>query len=102
MLKDLINPLTIYFKSAYFFRACITTIAVLIPLLWLGILGYSDYAVPIAIGVFLNAPSDIPGSLKRKVYGILISVGLTMLITLMVSLSQMDYWLLLSVISLLS
>lgn len=102
MVKDLIHSLSIYFKSAYFFRAGITTIAVLIPLLWLGLLGYSDYAVPIAIGVFLNAPSDIPGSLRRKVYGILISVGLTMLITLVVSLSINHYWLLLSVISLLS
>ncbi|HLT50727.1 MAG TPA: FUSC family membrane protein [Arenibacter sp.] len=102
MPKDLINPLTIYFKSAYFFRACITTIAVLIPLLSLGLSGYSDYAIPIAIGIFLNAPSDIPGSLKRKVYGILISVGLTMLITLVVSLSRMHFWWLLSVISLLS
>src|SRR5690606_7712877 len=77
-------------------------IAVLIPLLSLGLSGYSDYAIPIAIGIFLNAPSDIPGSLKRKVYGILISVGLTMLITLAVSLSKMHFWPLLSIISFLS
>lgn len=102
MLKDLPKLLPVYFKSSYFFRACITTIAVLIPLLWLGLLGYSDYAIPIAIGVFLNAPSDIPGSLRRKVYGILISVVLTMLITLVVSLSKSHFWSLLSVISLLS
>ena len=102
MLKDLTNQLSIYFKSAYFFRACITTLAVLAPLLWLGLLGHSDYAVPIAIGVFLNAPSDIPGSLRRKVYGILISIMLTMLITLVVSLSTAHYWLLLSAISLIS
>src|SRR5690606_4448725 len=77
-------------------------IAVLIPLLSLGLSGYSDYAIPIAIGMFLNAPSDIPGSLKRKVYGILISVGLTMLIILAESLSRMNFWWLLSVILLLS
>ncbi len=33
------------------------------------------------MGAFLNAPGDIPGSLKRTVNAILISIGLTMIIT---------------------
>ncbi|GGW27842.1 membrane protein [Arenibacter certesii] len=59
-----------------------------------------EYAVPITIGVFLNAPSDIPGSLRRKVRGILISIVLTMLVTLIVSLARPHFWVLLAVITL--
>lgn len=102
MIKDLIRLSSLYFRSAYFFRASIITISVLTPLLSLGMLGYSEYAIPIAMGVFLNAPSDIPGSLKRKVYGILISILLTMGATLAVRLVQGHFWPLLAVLSVLS
>ena len=102
MIKDWLRLSSLYFRSAYFFRACKFTVAVLLPLVTLGLLGYIEFAVPIAIGVFLNAPSDIPGSLKRKVYGILISIALTMGVTLIVSLSQPHFWLLLVVITLLA
>ncbi|MCM4169596.1 hypothetical protein DHD08_18095 [Arenibacter sp. H213] len=101
-MKDWLRLSSLYFRSAYFFRACKFTVAVLLPLVTLGLLGYIEFAVPIAIGVFLNAPSDIPGSLKRKVYGILISIALTMGVTLIVSLSQPHFWLLLVVITLLA
>ncbi len=51
------------------------------PLAVLYFLGYSQFAPGIIVGAFLNAPGDIPGSLKRKVNAILISIGLTMFIT---------------------
>ena len=51
------------------------------PLVVLYFLGYFEFAPAIVMGAFLNAPGDIPGSLKRKVNAILISTGLTMLIT---------------------
>jgi uncharacterized membrane protein YccC len=57
------------------------TFAVITPLVVLNFLGYFEYAPAIAMGAFLNAPGDIPGSLKRKVNAILISTALTMLIT---------------------
>lgn len=56
-------------------------VAVLTPLVILNLLGYFEYAPAIVMGAFLNAPGDIPGSLKRKVNAILISTGLTMLVT---------------------
>ena len=40
------------------------------------------------MGAFLNAPGDIPGSLKRKVNAILISTGLTMLIMTIILFSK--------------
>ncbi len=102
MVKEFIRLSSLYFRSSYFFRALKFTLAALFPLVTLGMLGYSEIGIPIAIGVFLNAPSDIPGSLKRKVYGILISSALTMGVTVIVSLSNPHYWLLLAVISVLT
>lgn len=102
MIKESIRLSSLYFRSSYFFRACKFTLSVLLPIVTLGLMGYMEFAVPISIGVFLNAPSDIPGSLKRKVYGILISIVLTMGVTVIISLSQTHYWILLCVITLLS
>lgn len=57
------------------------SVAVVTPLVVLSFFDYFEYAPAIVMGAFLNAPGDIPGSLKRKVNAILISTGLTMLIT---------------------
>ena len=48
-----------------------------VPIAILYSLGHLVYAPAVVVGTFLNAPSDIPGSLKRKVYAILISILLT-------------------------
>jgi uncharacterized membrane protein YccC len=51
-------------------------------------LGYFEYAPAVVVGAFLNAPGDIPGSMKRKVNGILISTLLTMVITTIILFSK--------------
>lgn len=102
MLKERINSLYLFFKSSNFFRGLIVTIAILIPLTTLIPMGHSDYAISIAIGILLNAPSDIPGSLKRKINSILISIALTMVVTFIVAISHPYFWVLLAVIAVLS
>ena len=57
------------------------TFAVVTPLIVFNFLGEFEYAHAIVMGAFLNAPGDVPGSLKRKVNAILISTALTMFIT---------------------
>ncbi|RXJ50778.1 hypothetical protein ESZ48_06795 [Gelidibacter gilvus] len=71
----------LFFKGSHFYRGLRLTFAVVTPLVVLYLLGYFEFAPAIVMGAFLNAPGDIPGSLKRKVNAILISTGLTMLIT---------------------
>jgi hypothetical protein len=50
-------------------------------------LGYFKYAHQLLL-VLLNAPGDIPGSIKRKVNAILVSIGLTMVITTIILFSK--------------
>jgi len=80
-LKELLTSIEIFLKGSDFYRGIRLTFAVITPLVVLNFLGYFEYAPAIAMGAFLNAPGDIPGSLKRKVNAILISTALTMLIT---------------------
>ena len=54
------------------------------------------------VGAFLNAPGDIPGSLKRKVNAILISIGLTMFITAIILFSKPYFPLLLLAMTIIS
>ncbi|MFT5753012.1 MAG: putative membrane protein YccC [Flavobacterium sp.] len=80
MNKHLKN-LELFLKGSNFYRGIRLTFAVVTPFAILSVLGYSQFAPAIVVGAFLNAPGDIPGSLKRKVNAILISIGLTMVIT---------------------
>ncbi|WP_027125333.1 FUSC family protein [Gelidibacter mesophilus] len=80
-MKALLTTIEIFIKSAHFYRGVRLTFAAVTPLAVLGYFGYFEYAPAITMGAFLNAPGDIPGSLKRKVNAILISIALTMLVT---------------------
>ncbi|WP_417368810.1 FUSC family membrane protein [Gelidibacter japonicus] len=80
-MKELLTSIEIFLKGSDFYRGIRLTFAVITPLVVLNFLGYFEYAPAITMGAFLNAPGDIPGSLKRKVNAILISTALTMLIT---------------------
>ena len=80
-MKDTIKQLELFFRSSNFGRGIRLGIALAIPFAVLYGLGYFEFALPIVIGAFLNAPGDVPGSRKRKVNAILISIGLTMLAT---------------------
>lgn len=102
MLKEHLKNVELFLKGANFFRGIILTTAVISPLFILSFFGYFEYAPSVVIGAFLNAPGDIPGSLKRKVNGILIGIVLTMSVTLLVLLVKPIYPLLLVVIAVLS
>jgi uncharacterized membrane protein YccC len=80
-LKETIKQLELFFKSSNFDRGIRVGIALALPFAILYALGYFEFAIPIVLGAFLNAPGDMPGSRKRKINAILISTGLTMLIT---------------------
>ncbi len=80
-MKKFLTNIELFLKGSDFYRGLKITFAVLIPLIAFNFIGYFEFAPAIVIGAFLNAPGDIAGSIKRKVNAILISIGLTMLIT---------------------
>ncbi|MFT7352956.1 MAG: putative membrane protein YccC [Flavobacterium sp.] len=76
-----LKNIELFLKGSNFYKGIKLTFSLVTPFAILYFLGYSQFAPAIVIGAFLNAPGDIPGSLKRKVNAILISIGLMMVIT---------------------
>lgn len=101
-IQNNIKTIELFLKGSAFYRGIVLTISVVIPLLFLYSIDLFIYAPPIVLGAFLNAPSDVPGSLKRKIYGILISILLTALVTFIIFLVKPIFTILLIVIAVLS
>jgi uncharacterized membrane protein YccC len=101
-LQEKLKQLELFFKSANFDRGIRLGVSVAIPFILLYFLGYFEYAPAVVVGAFLNTPGDIAGSKKRKVYAILISIVLTMLITALILFSKPILPLLLLVLALVS
>lgn len=80
-MKQLLKTIELFLKSSNFDRALRLGVSILVPFVVLYFLDFFEYAPAVVVGAFLNAPGDIPGSIKRKVNAILISIGLTMVIT---------------------
>ncbi|CAM2970340.1 FUSC family protein [Flavobacterium frigoris] len=87
-MKEKLKQLELFLKSTRLDRAIRIGIGIAVPFAVLYFLGYFKYAPAIVVGAFLNAPGDIPGSFKRKVNAILISIGLTMVITTIILFSK--------------
>lgn len=81
MVKNLIR----YFKSIHFIKAFLVAFAMAIPvLISFYLFDRFEIGFSIALGAIFCAPSDVPGSLKHKFYGILVSIILTFIITLLI------------------
>lgn len=80
-LIERLKQLELFLKRSNFNRGIRLGVGIIVPIVVLNLLGYFEYAPALIVGVLLNAPSDIPGSLKRKVNAILINIGLTMVTT---------------------
>ena len=87
-MKEKVKQLELFLKSSNFDRGIRLGVGIVVPFAVLYLLGYFEYAPAVVMGTFLNAPSDIPGSIKRKVNAILISIALTMVITAIILFSK--------------
>ena len=87
-MKKRLKQLELFLKSSNFDRGIRLGVGITIPLALMYFLGYFDYAPAVVVGTFLNAPGDIPGSIKRKVNAILLSILLTMSITAIILFSK--------------
>ncbi|ARV16493.1 FUSC family protein [Polaribacter sp. SA4-12] len=85
MVKNLIR----YFKSIHFIKALLVALAMAIPVLLSNYFFDSfDIGFSIALGTIFCAPSDVPGSIKHKFFGIVSSIILTFIITLLIGYSS--------------
>jgi len=102
MVKSKRTRLELFLKSSHFFRGVVITASLIIPLLIFNGLGYMNLAPAFLFGAFLNAPSDTPGSLRRKVIGTLVSITLTVFVTVLILFTKDNFVLVLSIISVLT
>jgi uncharacterized membrane protein YccC len=101
-LKEKLKQLELFLKSTHFDRGIRLGVGIAVPFALLYFLGYFEYAPAIVVGTVLNTPGDIPGSIKRKVNAILISIGLMMVITAILLFSKPFLPLLLAVFAIIS
>ncbi len=87
-MKEKFKQLELFLKSSNFDRGIRLGVGITAPFALLYFTGYFEYAPAVVVGTFLNAPGDIPGSMKRKVNAILVSIGLTMVITVIILFSK--------------
>lgn len=81
----MLNNLIRYFKSVHFVKGFLMAFAMAIPVfISIYFFDNTDIGFSIALGSMLCAPSDIPGSLKHKYSGILISILIAFSITLLI------------------
>ncbi|WP_452225846.1 FUSC family membrane protein [Lacinutrix cladophorae] len=100
--KNYLINTELFLKGSSFYRGIVLTIAIVLPLIIFNFIDLFALAPAIALGSFLNAPSDVPGSLKRKINGILISILLTLMVTFIIFISKPFFILLLFAITVLS
>ena len=101
-LKTYQKTIELFLKGSGFYRGVVLTVAIVFPLVIFNALDLLKLAPAIALGTFLSAPSDIPGSLRRKINGILITIVLTSLITFIILVTKPIFVLLIIAISILS
>ena len=99
----MIDVIRRFLKSADFYKSLTLIIATLIPIL------ISEYyfanveiGFAIALGVFYNSPTNIAGSVKHRTIGMLISIILTTVATLLTGYAAVNLWILLPVLALLT
>jgi uncharacterized membrane protein (TIGR01666 family) len=84
--------LTKFLKSSEFSKAVLMGIAITVPLIAGIATGYLDLGIAICLGAFWSAPSDVKGSFRNKVYGVLIATGLITFITFIVGYLPISLW----------
>ncbi len=102
MIQEFYKSTILFFKSSNLQKGVILAISIVVPVSILITIGRPELSFSVGIGALLNAPSDIPGSLKRKVNSILVSILLTSVITFLIILVKPYFFILLIAICLLA
>jgi len=88
-----------FFKSVYFLKGIVMSIAMLVPIFFSKYyLNDINIGFSIALGVFFCSPVDVPGSNRHVLFGIFIATLLSFTLTFLFGLIAHNYWLLLPVL----
>lgn len=77
-------------KTAEFSKGISFAVAAILPLLITAYFDRLEYGIPMTIGVLLSSPSDVPGSLRRRMIGVSFSVFMATLGTLLAGYAAMN------------
>ncbi|WP_347373575.1 FUSC family membrane protein [Aequorivita sp. Q41] len=88
------KDLTEYFKSTDFSKAILLGIALTIPII-IGVkLNVLSVGITVSVGALLASPSDVSGSIRHKITGVLLATLLAMLVSLIGGYLHVSLWLL--------
>ncbi|SDL18389.1 TIGR01666 family membrane protein [Salinimicrobium catena] len=77
-------------KTAEFSKGISFAVAAILPLLIANQFGAMQVGIPMAIGVLLSSPSDVPGSLRRRMIGVGFSAVMAFVGTLLAGYAAMN------------
>lgn len=90
-----------FFKSTDFSKAILLGIALTIPIIVGLKLGALQVGITITVGAMLASPSDVSGSIRHKITGILLATLLAMIVSFIGAYLHFSLWLLFPVLGLL-
>ncbi|MEM0517487.1 FUSC family protein [Aequorivita flava] len=101
IVKESLKDLSEYFSSTDFSRAILLGIALTVPIL-LGIkFNVLSIGITITIGAMLASPSDISGSIRHKITGLLLATLLAMLVSFIGGYLHLSLWFLFPILGIL-
>jgi uncharacterized membrane protein YccC len=101
IVKESLKDLSEYFNSTDFSRAILLGIALTVPIL-VGIkLNMLHIGVTITIGALLASPSDVSGSIRHKITGLLFATLLAMLVSFVGGYLHLSLWFLFPILGVL-
>ena len=101
ILGTTLKDLTEYFNSTDFSKAILLGIALTIPIIVGVKLDALQIGITVTVGAMLASPSDVSGSIRHKITGILFATLLAMIISLVGGYLQFSTWLLFPVLGIL-
>ncbi|MCZ4318278.1 FUSC family protein [Aequorivita viscosa] len=101
IVKETLNDLSEYFNSTDFSRAILLGIALTVPIL----VGIKFHVLPIGVtitvGALLASPSDVSGSIRHKITGLLFATLLAMLVSFVGGYLHLSLWFLFPILGIL-
>lgn len=91
-LKQYQHDFIKFLRSTDFSKAIVLTIAIVVPVAIFSSSGSLEIGISLAMGCLLSSPSDVPGSFKHKVFGILFAALLGSLSFLIAGYAAMYIW----------
>lgn len=101
LISNSFKDLSDFFKSTDFSKAILLGIALTIPIIVGLKLGALQIGITITVGAMLASPSDVSGSIRHKITGILLATLLAMIVSFIGAYLHFSLWLLFPVLGIL-